>query len=169
MTHNPVEHDVIPQDRSSSGAPRWPWAASSGSSPSSGPPSPSWDGASMTLSPWGPAARWTTPEATGGDFFFFIECLQTWHEWRCNSHFFFLFLVTLNLQGLHYLHADPGGALPDLPSHHHAVLLRLHPQTLQEGPPPQGQCSMSASLFLKSQADTNPRCAEGLEILLLIG
>lgn len=79
---------------------------------------------------------------------------------------FFLFLVALNLQGLHYLHADPGGALPDLPSHHHAVVLRRHPQTLQEGPPPQGQCSMSASLFLKSQADTNPRCAEGLEILL---
>lgn len=79
-----------------------------------------------------------------------------------------MFLVALNLQGLHDLHADPGGALPDLPSHYHAVVLRLHLQTLQEDPPPQGQCSMSVSLLLKGEADTKPRCAEGLEILLFI-
>lgn len=106
------------------------------------------------------------------EIFFIVERLQTSLKWWCNSQFFvfcFFFLVALNLQGLRDLHADPGGALPDLPSHHHAVVLRLHPQTLQEGPQPQGQCSMSASLFLQSQADTHPRCAEGLEILLLIG
>lgn len=134
--------------------------------------------AAVPLMGWGvydfePMRTCCTLDYTRGDrwrFFLLLNvCKHDSNDDATVSFFLFFFLVALNLQGLRDLHADPGGALPDLPSHHHAVVLRLHPQTLQEGPQPQGQCSMSASLFLESQADTHPRCAEGLEILLLIG
>lgn len=48
-------------------------------------------------------------------------------------------------QGLCDLHAHSGAAVPDVPSGHHVVMLRFHPQTLQEGPSPQGKCAAISS------------------------
>lgn len=75
---------TIEQDKSSSGARLWQWAASSGFSPSSGLPFHSWDGASMTLSQWGRAARWTTPKETG-TVQNIIRLMFLWTEWM-NYH-----------------------------------------------------------------------------------
>ncbi len=64
-------------------------------------------------------------------------------------HLIFLFISVQ--QGLRDLHAHSGAAVPDVPSGHHVVMLRLHPETLQEGPSPQGKC---AALTLKMHFST---------------
>lgn len=48
-------------------------------------------------------------------------------------------------QGLRDLHADSGGALPDVPGYHHVLMLRFHQQTLQEDSSPQGKCAAIVS------------------------
>lgn len=48
-------------------------------------------------------------------------------------------------QGLRDLHADSGGALPDVPSYHHVLMLRFHQQTLQEDSSPKGKCAATVT------------------------
>lgn len=59
--------------------------------------------------------------------------------WQIFPIFHIIFLFISFQQGLCDLHANSGAALPDVPSHHHVVMLWFHLQTLQEGPSPQGK------------------------------